>query len=210
MMNTLVQLEAEFVDDLRALQNGALHALLDGQGSHQRAMRAPVVGGARMDGAWPVCLRRVAVEHVRHAVRCLSVLPRTPQLVQSVLRIRAHPSGVHPVPDRRVRPAGRGTGARVPVTTVTGARCGRPGCVRSASPPTPRMRNRPHIAVWRSCCSVPRPWVDDAGTRSQHMVAPCTVESILEGSAVELDDTPSSAWPRRTHDERGGAAAGGV
>ena len=50
MMNTLVQLEAEFVDDLRALQNGALHALLDGQSSHQRAMCAPVVGGAHGRG----------------------------------------------------------------------------------------------------------------------------------------------------------------
>jgi hypothetical protein len=65
-MERLAALEGEFVRDVRQLAQGRLGVILD---------ELPTVVRA-----WPVCLRQVAVEHVRHLLKSLAILPRCPQV----------------------------------------------------------------------------------------------------------------------------------
>ena len=72
VMEHLVELEAEFLEGVLTIRRGTLGLILDSMKTMVRA--------------WPICLRRVAVLHVRLLVQSLSLLPRCPQLVQSATK----------------------------------------------------------------------------------------------------------------------------
>ena len=61
LMDRLPELESQFLLDVRGLRGGTLTTLVDALPTRVRA--------------WPVCLRRVAVEHVRCLVQGLHLLP---------------------------------------------------------------------------------------------------------------------------------------
>ena len=67
-METLTTMESSFLSGVQNLRRGTLSAMLDGLQTHVRA--------------WPICLRQVAVHHVRSLVQTLSLIPRTPQIIE--------------------------------------------------------------------------------------------------------------------------------
>ena len=71
VMDQLVELEAEFLEGIQSLQRGELQSTLDSVKT--------------IATAWPVCPRRVAVLHICLLVHSLSLLPRSPQLIQSAM-----------------------------------------------------------------------------------------------------------------------------
>lgn len=170
-MEDIPALESEFLARAREIGgDGRLTALLDA---------VPVTARA-----WPICLRQVAVEHVRVLVRSLRLLPRSPQVAESALQ-RGSVLDVAEVGDwlwavhqSQVVTSGEDD-PRLPAWATSAAR------PRQAARPDRRGLPRPQLRHRLSQC----------------LTAPTTLPAFLAAACEEIDE----ASVRRAVENRYGA-----